>query len=153
MMDNRRRLIKLTCVAQRDLGMDEDTFRAFLHATVGKSSRKEMSAAELERVVEALKRKGFRVRHRTVGAARGRDRSRALDQAAQSSKIRALWLALCEAGAVRDQNESALASFCRRQTGVDDLRWLSSEQSSRLIEALKRWCRRLDIDTDRERTA
>ncbi|WP_426122076.1 regulatory protein GemA [Methylococcus capsulatus] len=65
--------------------------------------------------------------------------SRTVDQEAQSRKIRALWLGLHQAGIVRDPNESALAAYVKRMTGVEALQWLDEHQASRVIEQLKKW--------------
>lgn len=128
----RQRLIRLIHVAKRDLGQDDDTYRAMLVGCVKKDSAATMNAPELERVLERMKRLGFRVK-----------RSRPLAQDGQSKKIRALWMALHEAGAVRNSSEGALASYVLRQTGVAALQWLTPEQASKIIESLKQWLTRV----------
>ncbi len=58
------------------------------------------------------------------------------------AKLRALWIAGWHLGVVRNAEEAALVAFVRRVTGGQDrgiaaLEWLSIEQASRAVEALK----------------
>lgn len=116
-------------VAKNQLGMDEETYRAFLAAIVGKDSCAKMTARELRRVLLALKECGFEVR----------GKERASDP--QARKIRALWLAMADAGIVRDRTEHALDAYCRRICG-QPLRFASVKQCQAIIETLKAWADR-----------
>ncbi len=128
--------------------MDEETYRAALiTASGGKSSTREMTVPELERVMAHMKRVGFKVRTpaKTRGGAAPSKRaapSRTLAHDPESKKIRALWLLLHALGAVRNPSEAALAAYVKRITGVDDLHWISSGQAKTLIETLKKWALR-----------
>lgn len=135
----RQRLVRLIHVAKRDLRLDDDVYRAALQSATGKTSTTEMTVPELEKTLEAMKSKGFKVRHKTRGTRKGGQASRPVDQEAQARKIRALWLGLHRAGIVRDPNESALAAYVKRMTGVEALQWLDEHQASRVIEQLKKW--------------
>lgn len=44
---------------------------------------------------------------------------------------------MATAGVIRDSSELSLARWVKRETGVDGLRWLNSEQASSVIEKLK----------------
>jgi len=134
--EKRQRLIRLIHVGRRDLGMADDSYRAALMTIAGKTSSADLTIPELERVLEHLKRCGFKVR--------SKGGTRALADDEQSSKIRALWLDLHAKGAVRNASEAALAAFVKRMTGVAALQWLSSKQSSEVIEMLKKWSERTD---------
>jgi hypothetical protein len=46
---------------------------------------------------------------------------------------------MAAAGVIRDNSELALARWVKRETGVDGLHWLNSEQASSVIEKLKKW--------------
>ncbi len=63
----------------------------------------------------------------------------------QARKIWQLWKALHEAGAVRNSSEKALNAFVKRQTGVESYRWLNTHQASNVIEALKKWQKRVRV--------
>lgn len=139
MADNSRaRLIRLIHVARRDLGLDEDTYRAIVaQYAEGKTSSSDCSLQEMENILAHLKRAGFKVRKPTE--------PRPLDTSDESKKVRALWLLLHRLGAVHDPSEKALSSYVRRQAGVDDLRWAGRKMYP-LIEGLKRWAQRVFPD-------
>ncbi len=132
---NRQRLIRLIHVAKRDLSMDDDTYRAILQRIGKKESSADLTIPELEKVLEHLKRSGFKVRSKAKP-------SRPLAQDGESKKIRALWLFLHELGAVNNPSEEALAAYVKRIVGVDALQWINSEQAERLIETMKKWAMR-----------
>lgn len=135
----RTRLVKLIHVARRELGLDEPTYRAMLHNVGGAPSTTDLGLPALKRVVEHCKRLGFVVKG---GVAPGRA-PRRQDTSLQGSKARALWLFLHHLGAVRDPSEAALAAYCRRIAGVDDLHWADAGAMHRLIETQKKWARRV----------
>lgn len=64
----------------------------------------------------------------------------------QWSKARALWHALAAAGHVRIDTDEALQSYATRQTGVDAWRFQTQPQITRVIEALKKWCKRCAVE-------
>lgn len=137
---NRLRLIKLIHVARRDLGMDDDTYRLMLggmSGLEGATSTADLSIPNLERVLEQLKRRGFKVRPNK--------QARPLADSEQAKKIRSLWLTLHGLGKVRDPSEAALASFVKNRTKVEALQWLNADQASRVIEHLKQWVGRAEL--------
>ena len=141
---NRQRLIRLIHVAKRDLSMDDDTYRAILQRIGKKASSADLTIPELEKVLEHLKRSGFKVRSKSKAAPKPEQEkpSRPLAQDLESKKIRALWLFLHELGAVKNPSEEALAAYVKRIAGVDALQWISGEQAERLIETMKKWAMR-----------
>lgn len=143
---NRQRLIRLIHVAKRDLSMDDDTYRAILLRIGKKASSADLTIPELEKVLEHLKRSGFKVRSKSKAAPKPKPEqakpSRPLAQDLESKKIRALWLFLHELGAVKNPSEEALAAYVKRIAGVDALQWISGEQAERLIETMKKWAMR-----------
>ncbi|WP_197329554.1 gp16 family protein [Ralstonia syzygii] len=130
-MADRQQFIRLIHVAKRDLAMDDDTYRSILLQVGKKASAADLSIPELKKVLEHLKRCGFKVRSKQ-GARRQADDD-------QSKMIRGLWLELAGRGVVHNASEEALAAFVKRMTGVDALQWLSAVQASRVIEHLKKW--------------
>ena len=136
-MMNNQHLVKLIHIARNDLQMDEDTYRQMLQGLTGKASTKEMDTTQLNRVLESMKKKGFRIK--PAGKARS---GLPLDDHPQSKKIRALWLEMAASGIVRDSSEQALSLWVKRETGISALRWLNNEQASSVIEKLKKWQRR-----------
>ena len=133
-MRDRQRLIQLIHIAKNKLQLDEDTYRQMLQGLTGKASTKSMDVSDLNKVLDAMKKKGFR-----ISPAKKAQYRLPLDDHTQSRKIRALWLEMAAAGIVRDRSEQALARWVKRETGISALRWLSNEQASGVIEKLKKW--------------
>lgn len=138
--DPRLRLIKLIHVARRELQMDDDTYRLMLAGMKGlggATSTAKLTIANLQRVLEELKAKGFKVRPN------GKEKRPAAADPS-SRKIRSLWLTLRDLGALRDASEQALVKFVQGQTGAPALQWLTAEQASQVIEEMKKWIARIE---------
>ena len=117
-------------VARRELGLDEDTYRALALRITGKASAGAMNATERGRLLEALRRHGFK------GAKRGLEGPFA-------RKLQALWISAWHLGLVRDRSDAALLDFVRRQTGIDHTRFLVDPvDAAKAIDALKAWTAR-----------
>jgi len=136
----RQRLIRLIHVGRRDLAMDDDTYRAMLRNLELPDSAAKMTVPQLDRVLERMKRSGFKVRSK--GKSARASSSRPLAQDPESKKIRALWLFLHDLGVVKNPSEAALAGYVKRLAGVDAMQWTNAHQAERLIETLKKWAMR-----------
>ncbi len=123
-------------IGKKDLGLDDDTYRDILYQAGGVESAADLDWKGREAVLDRFRELGWKARSKSGKESRP---SRVLADDPQSRKIRALWLALHEVGKVRDASERALASYCKRMTGVVALQWLNSRQASTVIEALKQW--------------
>ena len=137
--DARQRLIRLIHVGKRELGLDDETYRTLLSGCVAKDSTSTMSVPELERVLERMKRSGFKVRVKASAQPRP---GRPLAQYPEAKKVRALWLFLHQLGAVKNPSEAALAAYVKRIAKVDALQWADGHQTEALIETLKKWAMR-----------
>jgi phage gp16-like protein len=142
--DNRRRLYTLLQVGKTQLGWDDEFYRGIWlpmqGATKdqdGRYSASTMDIGQLYKAVAEMERLGFKVKAKADTSAR------ALAGDAQSKKIRALWLELHEQGIVRDPSEASLAAYVKRQTGIEALQWLNDRQAAQVIEALKKWQKRV----------
>lgn len=142
-------MIQLIHVAKRDLQLDDQTYQAILQQYGTSSSSADLSIPTLEKVLEHMKRAGFKVRSSKTKSKP--EKSRAMAQDGESRKIRALWLFMHDLGIVRDASEKALASYVRRLTRVEALQWLSDEQTLLVIESLKKWAMRFLPQIVRER--
>ena len=142
-------LIRLIHVGCRELGLDEDTRRDLQLVTTGKASLSLMSDAEQERVVAALKARGFK-------AQAGSPKRRPARAAAPRGDVRfchVLWGKLHRAGAVDAAGAEGLNAFIRKRfekawgavpIDVDAIQdW---KQIATVIEALKAMCLRAGID-------
>ena len=121
-------------VAKKQLGLDDETYRAALAQVTGKSSSAAMSEAERQKVLEHFRASGFK------GAATGPRRPL---EGRFAPKLQALWIAGWNLGLVRDRDDRALLAFVKRQTGLDHVRFLRHGQdAAKAIEGLKGWLER-----------
>ncbi|WP_073652195.1 gp16 family protein [Pseudomonas aeruginosa] len=140
--DARQRLIRLIHVGKRELGLDDEIYRALLMGSVQKDSTSAMSVPELERVLERMKRSGFKVRVKSARPPAQSRPGRPLAQYPEARKVRALWLFLHQLGVVKNPSEEALAAYVKRIAKVDALQWTNGDQTEALIETLKKWAMR-----------
>lgn len=144
-----RQLQRLIHVGCRDLGIDADLRHDLQLVATGKASLADMTEAELERVVAALRERGFKPGFK--GDAKGR---RAPAPRADLRYVHVLWGLLAEQGAVRVPGREGLNLFIQRRFAkswgsvpidIDALRnW---RQIADLVDALKAWCEREGIPT------
>lgn len=121
-------------VAKKQLGLDEDTYRAVLVRVTGKDSTRAMSEAERQRVVEEMRARGFT---KASNGARKRLTGRF------AGKLQALWIAAWNLGIVSNREDAALIAFVKRQTGIDHVRFVrDAGDADKAIEALKAWLAR-----------
>src|SRR3546814_4309379 len=98
-------------IGRKELRLDDDDYRAILRRLAsGKTSAKDCSEAELARVLDEFKAKGWKP---TTGATMGR---RKPDDHPAEKKDSAPWLSLGMLGDVRDPSESALEVQQERHT-------------------------------------
>jgi phage gp16-like protein len=138
--------IKLIHVAARELGLDADTRHELQLVTTGKASLADMSPAELDKVVDALKARGFKP---------GRHVARKGRKTAARGDVRfahVLWGKLAKAGAVDGAGARGLNAFVRKRfeaawgsvpLDVDQMQ--DAAQIATIIEALKSMCRRAGV--------
>jgi len=136
--EDRRKTMAKIHIAKKDLGLDDDTYRAMLVELTGKDSSKALTDQQLGKVMHHLKKRGFKPK---APAHTGSQRRQ--DTSAEATKVRALWLFLFELGEVRDPSEKALAAYVKRITRVEDLHWIDSDQIAQVIETLKKWAVRI----------
>lgn len=151
-MNNRNRLIQLIHIGKRNLGLDDDTYRALLTATTGKPSCSQLTVKQLDSVLAVMERQGFKRKRSNSKTTFKRRLSPKSGNAkhAQIDKIRAIWITMHQQGIIRDGSETALDAYVRRMTkrgnqkGVDHVGWLDSRQACVVLESLKSWQTRKD---------
>lgn len=132
----RNALIAKLHIAKKQLGLDDGLYRETLEAATGKTSAKDMSEAELAKALRHFQRRGFN----PSSNASSRTGEKAFADSVYLPKVRALWLSGWHLGIVRDRSDTAMASFIKRQTGLDAARWLKRAEDARVVvEALKAW--------------
>ncbi|MER8964469.1 regulatory protein GemA [Mesorhizobium sp. M0808] len=117
-------------VANKQLGLDEDTARDLYQRVTGKRSLREMNEREHLRILEEQRRHGFKPAEKGL-------------QGPFAKKLQALWIAAWNLGIIRDRRDAAMLSFVKRQTGIEHTRFLlDAEDSAKAIDALKAWMTR-----------
>ncbi|MCZ7858511.1 regulatory protein GemA [Agrobacterium salinitolerans] len=123
-------------IEQKKLGLDDFTYRAKLEILTGKSSTKDMTEAERQKVLVSLRGNVARpapVRHD------GRDGKRKLS-GKYLPKMRALWIACYNLGVIEDRRDSALEAFAmgRQLPDISDMRFVhKASDGASVVEALK----------------
>ncbi|EIN5413906.1 TPA: gp16 family protein [Escherichia coli] len=136
---SRTSLIKLIHVARRELHLDDDTYRAFLVQCTGKTSCRELSVAQLEQVLDAMKERGFKKQKK-------HPRRRFKGHVTPREKIYKIWQQMFLDGFVSDISDAALDKYVERLTarrnggqGVSTLAWCHGESLQVVLETLKQW--------------
>ena len=136
------RMIHAGC---RQLGIDSDTRHDLQFVVTGKASMSDMSDADLRKVLEALKRRGFKTQtpKRRPQAKRGDVRY-----------CHVLWRLLFMAGHAKAAGPKGLNAFIRARfetkwghVPLDIDMMTEASQINDVVEALKSWCQRSGIPT------
>ena len=128
--------IVLIHIAKSQLNLDDDTYRHLLLTLTRKTSTKDMTIWELEKVIDNLKSKGFKAKN-------SKKFGKITATEPIHKKIRSLWLELAEAGAIKNRSEKAINSYVKRIVGVEVMDWLTPKQAMIVIESLKSWQARI----------
>ncbi|OPX57054.1 Mu-like prophage protein gp16 [Oceanospirillum multiglobuliferum] len=156
----KHRLIAQIHIAKKQLGLDDETYRAALKSAVGKDSCKGLSLSELYAVIHHFETHGFKASRNFKASNKAGATSRRGEYSPRSrnqmiDKLRAIWIEMHKAGHLKEGSERALISWVKHQTsrmnggvGVDSLEWLQKDQqmAARVLESLKLWQKRLCND-------
>jgi len=148
----RRGAIAKVQIARKELRLDDEAYRAMLQRLTGRRSAADCTVAQLGRVLDEMKAKGWKPTVVSGGELQAGVRPAASPARPANSpvarKARALWISLHQLGVVRDPSEKALEAFAKRQLGVERLAWADQAQAYRLIEALKAMAERAGWSQD-----
>ncbi|PTE20243.1 regulatory protein GemA [Cereibacter changlensis JA139] len=148
-----RALQRMIHVGCRELGLDADTRRDLQLVATGKASMAEMSEAELAKLLEALKARGFKPGFKP-GVEPGAKGRRPAAPRPDLRYIHVLWGLLGKAGALKKPGRDGLNAFLRTRfegkwgsvpIDIDALR--DAGQINDVTRALKDMCRRAGVDT------
>ena len=132
-------------VGCRELGIDSEARRELQLVVTGKASMKDMDEADLKAVLKRLQESGFKV---SSGGKKHAKASRP-----DLRLVHVLWTKLGDAGQLRDPSRKGLNKFIRERFGkawsnvpadVDMMR--DHKEIDQVIQALKSWGQRVDID-------
>lgn len=126
---NRRALLAQIHMAQKQLALEEDSYRAILLRITGQGSAKDIPDGGLVAVVAEFRRLGWKDRPFRPGSKKPHVR-----------KVWAVWGSM--KGLLRDPSADGLRGYVKRMAGVDDPEWLTGEQANKVVEGLKAWKRR-----------
>lgn len=130
---NRRGLLASVHIARKDLGLDEETYRAVLEqVSGGRDSAAHLTDEELGAVLDHFRARGW-------SPAKKRFSSKP-----HVRKVWALWGQMHRDGLVHGELRPALRAFVKRMTGITDPEWLDPAQARTVIEALKQWRSRVE---------
>lgn len=122
--------------------LDEGSYRAMLQG-FGVATSKDLSRDDAERMLARLR--DIPGASKPVEAAAKRPSKDRAD-GPKAAKLRAMWIALWNLGAVEDRRDSALHAFIERQTGKPHSRFiLHAGDAAAVIEALKHMLERAGV--------
>lgn len=129
MKDRRKKLIQIIHIAKKEIGLVDEDYRAILESVAKKSSCSEMTLFELNGVLVAMQKLGFRVKKlETKKQELGWDTSKK-----QLDYIKGMWELVA-----RDKSERALYHFINRITGAAHPRFMQATDAQKVIIALRK---------------
>ncbi len=141
-------------IAHKALGLSKDDACALKQSVTGVQSAADMTDQQRRRYLAHLanlQAKTAIARGERPGyVAQRPQQQRAADdyQDERWHKARALWTQLAQGGVVHTNTDAALMRYVERQTHMTHWRFLNSHQINSVIEALKRWCARVEVLTN-----
>ncbi len=138
---DRSKIIQLIHIAKSQIGLSDEDYRAVLESTAKKTSCSEMTLFELNEVLKAMKKLGFKVKKlETREEEIGWDASKA-----QMDYIKGMWERVA-----RDKSDRALYKFIKRITGADHPRFMTAKDSQKVIIALRKMMADAGLNPDRK---
>ena len=138
---DRSKLIQLIHIAKSQVGLSDEDYRAVLESTAKKSSCSDMTVFELNEVLKAMKKLGFRVKKlETKENEIGWDTSKE-----QLNYIKGMWELVA-----RDKSDRALYRFIKRITGADHPRFMGAVEAQKVILALRKMMADAGLNPDRK---
>lgn len=128
-MSRRNQQLSKIHIAKKDLGLDDETYRALLSRITGQSSAKDLSPLLVAKVLQEFERLGWQPKQ---GRAKPKP---AADKAKLVSKIEAQ---LAEAGRPWEYGDG----LAKRLYQVERLEWLDSKQLGGVVAALAKDAKR-----------
>ena len=142
------KLIQLIKIGQKQLGMDDLSYRTMLKRLTNKESSTKLTVVELHKVIFELQQKGAKITYFAKKSPKPTAYSPATGTQNVKSqiahKIRAVWINMNKDGLLRDGSEKALNAYARkvfknRNPLPLNVGALNDAEASRLLEILKKW--------------
>lgn len=157
--DRRRRELAAIHIAASELGLidngDDAAYRDMLWATTRVRSAAKLDQAGRQRVLDHLRALGWHP------AGRRRQKAEGAVTDEQLALVRHLWRELEQAGQLRNPGEAGLRAFVARFTrhatagrsGFSSPQFMTRAAARDIIEQLKKWAKRCDIDWQHHESA
>ena len=151
---SRKRYIQLIHIGKSQLKLNDENYRAVLMGSASKESCKDMSALELDKVLQRMKSMGFKPTNKRVSSSKFSPKSRDKRQKSMLDKLRQVWIEMSYAGYLKDGSEKALLNWSKNQVkrfnksiAIESLEWLRPWMLFSLIEQLKKWQKRCEVES------
>ncbi|MBF6985959.1 gp16 family protein [Pasteurella multocida] len=145
----KKNLIQLIKIGQKQIGMQDDDYRAMLKRLTNKDSSTKCSVPDLHKVIHELKQKGADIH---AGVSYKKQKTTVKPKSAITAKLYAVWHLMAKHGFLRDESENALNAYTRKMINTKNRRVLilnvgalDNYDASRLVEMLKKWHKRLMV--------
>lgn len=122
-------------IARKELGIEEDDYRALLERATGQRSSAGLTDPQRQTVLVELRALGFK-------PTRSGGRFRSQSKKPYVRLIFALWGELKRKGIWRGEGRESLLQFVESKTGVADPEWLTHAQATPVIAALQEMVKR-----------
>ncbi len=132
----RKAMLAKVHIAKKELGMDEDTYRDFLEKHTGKRSASKLNYYQLQNVLNAMQKSGFKPKQKV----KGRRPSVAEQRKALLSKLEAMLTDM-------NLNWNYATAMCRRMFDVMYIDWLDNDKLYKLVQALAVYQRKQKKDS------
>lgn len=140
-------------IATKALGLTTEDAQALKLQITGKASAKDMTVPQRRQLLAHLSglqaQAAGKPKAAYTGPRRSLERSTSDHQDGRWGKARALWALLAQAGVVRVDTDAALTAYVKRQTKVEAWRFLNGYQINTVIESLKTWCTRSNVEFEK----
>lgn len=129
-----RQLLAKVHIAKKELGLDDEVYRAMLRRLTGQDTAKGLTVGEFDVVLKEFERLGWEPKSATEKPKRSSD--------ARIRKIWAIWGELCRRGETHTPTKAGLRAFVLNRTGVQDPEWLKGDDIGRVLNELVSWQQR-----------
>lgn len=133
---------------------DEAAYRGLLarHGATehkGRFSASTMATTQLDAALQELKQLGFKPRAAQPRSKPRWDKSNHDWRAPRIKKLNAMWIALADAGVIKNRSEQAMHRWCENQVhDLTKLEWATTEQLNQAVEMMKRMSKDRGLKTE-----
>ncbi|MBR0573702.1 MULTISPECIES: gp16 family protein [Pasteurellaceae] len=146
--NEKKRLIMLVKIGQKQLNMADDSYRAMLMRLTNKNSATKCSIVDLHKVISELKTKGAKLNE--FANFNKKKTASYRYKSAITPKIYVIWQQMARAGFIKDGSKKALDTWARKiinprpnGTLMLNINGLRDHEATIVLECLKKWQQRM----------